>query len=344
MLKRILLLVAVSLMLTPLASAQADAKDGVFCGALSEADCQILLTNAEVMEGVYALRFDMALEMSLQGAGLDEEFDMSGVAGGSFAVDPATADALALAFEAPDGDLAALLEAVLAAIEGDVFLSLGGTAGEEAVEMDLNLVFKDGVILFGAGAMEELTGQPMEGIEWFGVDTSGALGDLLADAGLASLTDLTGMPSPTKDEAEAQATNVTRLADEAVAGVPVAVFESNIDANSLLAALTLEDIQAEVGSDQEVNAEEALAVARSMDVRSLASRHYIGIADHFSYRMEMVIDLALDGESVGAGYGDINLIMNIDIYLSEFNQPVNVEIPEEAFVLPLAMMLQMGSQ
>lgn len=344
MLRKFAIFIALIILAIPLSGARADSMDGVFCGDLSEADCQILVTNAEVMDGVYALRFDMALEMSMQGAGLDEDFDMSGAGGGSFAVDPATADAIAPALEAPDGDAAALLETVLAAIEGDVFLDLSGASGEEAVEMELNLLFKDGVILFGAGAMEELTGQPMEGIEWFGVDTSGALGDLLADAGMGPITDMAGMSSPAMDEAEAQATMVTRLADEAVAGIPVAVFESNINVNSLLAALTLEDIQAEVESDQEVNAEEALAMAHSIDMRSMASRQYIGIADHFTYRMRMMMDLALDGESVGAGYGDINLIMNIDVYLSEFNQPVNVEIPEEAFVLPLAMMLQMGNQ
>lgn len=32
------------------------------------------------------------------------------------------------------------------------------------------------------------------------------------------------------------------------------------------------------------------------------------------------------------------------IELSSFGEPVDVSIPEDAFVLPLAMMMQMGSQ
>ena len=343
MLKRALLLVAVGLMMVALAAVQADSLDGVICGELSEADCQILLTNAEVMDGVYALRFDMSLLMSIRGAGLDEDFEMSGTAGGSFAVDPAAADALAPALEAAEGDAATWLEMLLAAVRGDVSLNLSGSSGEEAIEMELNLLLKDGVIVFGAGAMEDLTGQPMEGVEWFGVDTSGAIGDLLSAGSMGTVMDMDKTSALAMDEAEAGAITVARLPDEIMGGIPVAVFESSIDVKAILQLLTIEAIQA-ASPDQSADADMALALAQSIDVREMSSRQYIGLDDHYTHRLTMSVDLTVQGGLIGADYGDANLTMNIDINLSEFNRPLNVEIPEDAFVFPLAMWMQMGSQ
>ena len=49
MIRQCMMLIALILLLMPAAGAFADSTDGVFCGDLAEADCQILLENAEVM-------------------------------------------------------------------------------------------------------------------------------------------------------------------------------------------------------------------------------------------------------------------------------------------------------
>lgn len=345
MLKRALLLVTVGLMLMLFAAVQADSMDDVICGALSEADCQILLTNAEVMDDVYSMSFNMALAMSVDGDGLDDSFSMTGRGSGNLAVDPATADALeAAAAATADSDVASLLERLLAAVTGDVSINMSGASGQEAFEMELHLLLKDGVIVFGAGAMEGLTGQPMEGLEWFGVDTSGAIGDILSEAGMGSALDAASTSPPAMKDAETEATAVTRLPDEVIGGITVAVFESSVDINSILEMLILEDIQAAAGTGEGADADMAIAMVQNIDARKMSSRTYIGLDDHYTYKTDMEMELTMRGESVDMAEGDVNLTMSFSINFSAFNLPVSVEIPEEAFVLPLAMLMQMGSQ
>ena len=58
MLKGYAILLALALALMPLVGVQADSMDGeVFCGDLLEADCQILLDNADVMDSLNSLAF-----------------------------------------------------------------------------------------------------------------------------------------------------------------------------------------------------------------------------------------------------------------------------------------------
>ena len=346
MLKRLTILITLTLLMLSVATIQADSIDGdVFCGDLSDADCQILLTNAEVMDGVYSLQFSMALAMKMGGDGLDDSIEMTGTGGGSLAVDPATADALeAAAAETAESDMAALLEMLLSAVTGDLSFRFDGLSGDEAIEMELNLLLKDGVIVIGAGAMEEMTGEEMTGLEWFGIDTSGAIGVLLDEAGMGTAQDM-GMSSQSSMEAvEDDATVIVRLPDQIIAGSALAVFESSVDVNSIMQLLSLEDIQAAAGSGDGADADMARAMIQGMDVRELSSRHYVGLDDHYTRRMEMAMDLTLSGELVGLEDGNISLIMNIGIDMTAFNQPVSVEIPEDAVVIPLAMMMQMGSQ
>ena len=184
----------------------------------------------------------------------------------------------------------------------------------------------------------------MTGLEWFGIDTSGAIGVLLDEAGMGTAQDM-GMSSQSSMEAvEDDATVIVRLPDQIIAGSALAVFESSVDVNSIMQLLSLEDIQAAAGSGDGADADMARAMIQGMDVRELSSRHYVGLDDHYTRRMEMAMDLTLSGELVGLEDGNISLIMNIGIDMTAFNQPVSVEIPEDAVVIPLAMMMQMGSQ
>ncbi|MCY3978640.1 MAG: hypothetical protein OXG23_11130 [Chloroflexi bacterium] len=345
MLTRVTILIALALLLAPGAAAHAGDMDGVNCGDLPESDCQILLDNAAIMDEVFSAAFDMTMEMGVSGDSNAGDMQLSVIGDGRLAADPALATELMALDAATEADsMFALVEELFAAIQGEVVLNMTGASADEPLDMTLNLLIKDGVIVLNAGAMETVTGESMNGMEWFGFDTSGALGGLLGEAGMGSIADMSGMSSPAMEEAEAQATTIARLPDEQVAGIPVAVFESSIDLNPILSSLTLEDIQAEAGADQAADAEMALALTQRIEAREMSSRHYIGIDDRFTHRMDLVMDLTIGSEFAGLGEGELHLTANIDIYLSAFNQPVAVEIPEEAMVIPLAMMMQMGSQ
>ena len=41
---------------------------------------------------------------------------------------------------------------------------------------------------------------------------------------------------------------------------------------------------------------------------------------------------------------DGSIVMDMSMEVFDFNEPVEVEIPEDAFVFPLAMMMAMGSE
>ena len=230
----------------------------------------------------------------------------------------------------------ALLELLVTSLTGEVWLNLSGTSADEEVSMELSIRLKEGVILLNPGAMEEISGQPMTGMEWLGVDVTGAVGDLLAESGMMPEMDADGM-----EEAEASAISITRLPDSEINGVTVAVFETSIDVNSILSLISIEDMIA--FSNPEEDPEKSMEMIEAIDVRDLSSRQYIGLDDHYTYRFDVSVDLTAPDESNSNDGGEKTIVMDLDVGLSGFNDPVEVEIPEDAMVFPLAMMLQMNN-
>lgn len=322
MLKRFTIFIALVLMLAPVIAVQAQSMDeAVFCGDLQELDCQILLDNAAVMDQVFAAAFDMTMELGTSG---EDSMNLSGAGSGALAVDPALVDNLMSAEAGADG-LGAVIEQLLTAMTGEISLSLNGASADEPFDMTLNLLMENGAIVFNAGAMAELTGESMEGLEWFGVDVSGALDEILVEAGIG--TEMKADQASAMAEAGAIGMAVTRLPDAVLGGIPVAVFETGIDSSALAAMLAAEPDYA----------------AESI-TGAIVSRQYVGLSDHFTYRMEIAGELTLPESEDGEDSGHGNLVMDIGIDLAAFNQPVSVEIPADAMIFPLAMMMQMGSQ
>ena len=89
-----------------------------------------------------------------------------------------------------DNETAALLELLLTGLTGDIWLNLNISSAEEDSTMELRLRMKEGVVLIGAGAMEALTGEAMTGLEWFGLDLTGGVEDLLSEAGIMPESDI----------------------------------------------------------------------------------------------------------------------------------------------------------
>ena len=312
MLKKSLIVAGLLLLLIALVPAQADSNmESVFCGDLPAQDCQILLDNAIVMDAVSAFSFSGAMTMS---ADFDDPFELTASASGDIEFDGGALQRVNdMSADIAAADIAELGEVMLTTTKAEISFALSGWLGEEALDMELSLLLKDGVVLLGAEALEAVTGEPMTGLDAFGLDLSGAVADLLDESD--------AMPAHEKDGVaimESGATTITRLADSEVNGAPVAVFETATDLNALFAL---------------VNAAELMD---GIAVNAFESRHYIGLDDGYSYRTEL--DMSLTDASYGEG--SISLDMVVD--LSNFNQPVAVEIPEDAFVIPLAMMMMMA--
>ena len=113
-------------------------------------------------------------------------------------------------------DTTALMETLLSAVTGEIWLDLSGVADEEEFALELQLRIKEGVVLIGAGALEDVTGQAMSGMEWFGVDMTDGLEDILSEAGLGGEMEWASTSTAEMEAAEAAATTITRLPDSEV--------------------------------------------------------------------------------------------------------------------------------
>lgn len=340
--KQLTLLVLVILLL-PLGLAQADSTDNAkHCGDLSDADCQIILDNIAVMDEVFSLAFlmDMALDVSGDGAG--ENLQLAGQAGGALSVDEQSAREIIAKSEGMSAaDANALLETLLTGMTGEIWLDLDGAADDEDFEMELQLRMKEGVVLIGAGAMEALSGQEMGGLEWFGIDMTAGLEDLLSEFVAADEMDAAMASSAEPEAAVAAATAIIRLPDSELNGIAVAVFETTIDLEEILSTVTFADLAAALpeGEDPQVG----MDLIQHIAVNAFSSRQYIGLDDRFSYGMDLAFDMEIAGEFYGTPGSSMAVVFDMSIETSDFNVPVHVEIPEDAFVFPLSMMMQMGN-
>ena len=337
MLKRIVILVVLLTLLIPFASAQTDSVEAAhICGDLADADCQILLDNATMMDALNSFAFTVTMALDVDGDAIEEHMQLAGQGGGALSLDDDALQAVAETGNQITADEAgALLELLITSLTGDVWLDLSGTSADEDFTMELSLRLKEGVVLLNAGAMEELSGQPMTGMEWLGVDVTGAIGDLLTESGM-----MPDMDANDLEEVEASDTSVTRLPDSEINGVAVAVFETSVDVNSILSLISIEDMIA--ASDSNEDPEKTMEMVQAIDVRDLSSRQYIGLDDRYTYRLVVSVDLTAPAESGDQDGGEKTIVMDLDVGFSGFNDPVEVEIPEDAMVFPLAMMLQMN--
>ena len=105
----------------------------------------------------------------------------------------------------------------------------------------------------------------------------------------------------------------------------------------------LEDLRAEARPDQLQDVETTFELMQGIDVTEFSNRQYIGVDDRYTYRIDVTMDMIMGGEALGLDDRDLQMTMHLDMYLSDFNESFNVTIPEDAFILPLAMLMQTGS-
>ena len=309
--------------------------DAVFCGELSEADCELLqnATDAANAQPYGAADFELDLLLSEFDGDEESEFWNLTISGsGAYAFAPALMEQM-LAIEADPtmltGEgLVSLLDNLVTGFSGDlelsIFLPLDMMA--EITEPDengdfsdipLNLRVVDGIAYLdtsvlamlmsdgsGAGAM------PMMGLGdmdsqpgWIGVD----LGDLL-EMSAADLTDMEMMPESdeldmlSERELLEQYATIERVGDsESSDGQTLAVFETVVDLNALLQDPAMLELM-----ESQMNSARASAMAnmrREASVMSADEANEAGpmmqdMMDDFSIELPTSIELSTY-ESVG---------------------------------------------
>ena len=310
--------VLVLLLALPFGGALADTAEGVFCGDLDAADCQILMDNSALMHEIDSFHMDAQMSLSIAAGGSDDiQWTLAG--SGDLAMDARAAEGI--------DDMAEQAEAVVASLAGRMQFVFTQQIMDESSSANIEMLMKDGVFLVNAGAMELVLGEAMDEMEWFGLDLNGAMGALLEQAGLSDAAD-----SPA--DSENNGTTVTRLDDAEIGDATVAVFESIMDGDALMSA-----------DDDAVSAANAmLGMGMNIQIDAMLSRSFIGLDDGYTHRMEVAATVGIGGLDMDdmdmSGDWQITLAMRVD--LSAFNQTVEVELPDDVPAFPLGMMLAMG--
>ncbi len=296
------------------------AADSVNCGDLSEADCQILIDNSARMHELSAFHFEADFDIEMQGVA-SQDMLMLGVTGsGDLAMDATAAEGI--------DDMAEQAEAIIASLAGQMrfVMNLEGDGEAESIEVDL--LMRDGIVLVGGDLLDESMGMAMDDMEWFGLDLNGAMAVLFEQAGISS-----DLFSDAPEHAELMPM-ITRLDDAVVDGVPVAVFESVISLDALMAG----------GAGAMDEAMAPLGMAGTVSSGEMTERHYIGLDDANTYRQELSGAFQVNDFTLEDSSGDVAVTMSMRVDLSAFDELVVVELPEDVPAFPLAMMLAMGSQ
>jgi len=346
------LLIATCLLLIACAglSAQSNYEGIDYCAILSESDCQLLEANEEAMwyvnsfavafaatgETTYANRANRSAQVTL---------DIRG--SGQMAFDAeAAADWSTIGADTPQAERVDIFDRILTSIVGALSVTVVETSSEGTTETSISALMDSGVYLVDATTLESLSGESMDGVEWLGVDVNGAMETIMEMPDIASSIDITPMPNAADLEGIEQVLTITRHPDSEVNGVAVAVFDYEFDVPAFFKLPSLSEAMMQLQNEDAITfALLKVRMSDMLDNMQLSVRSYVGLEDFYTYRAIADFAMELDGESMGYARGGVaSAQFSIDVVMTEHNQPVEVEIPEDAFILPLSLLLQMGSQ
>ncbi|MCY4071345.1 MAG: hypothetical protein OXG60_08595 [Chloroflexi bacterium] len=336
-----------ALLLFPLAiaSAQTDDESAVYCSTLSPEDCEILALNEALGNQNTSVAFEMTakadISVSFQGMPT-EETNVVVTGTGKLAADTEAFDD----WSDVDSDVSAealvdILERVFKGIEGQVSLSITSTTDDETSNLTFNLRMRDGVYLLDAATLEGLMGESMGGMDWLGFDISGLFSSLAAEEEFSSAIDLATV---TNEPILEEYTSIVRLPDSEVDGISVAVFEYDFDMAAAAADFEMRDMMHMAGSDTPLDEASVESMMSMLSAMRISGLELISLEDYHTYRMSFDIDIAFDGATMGDPFIDsMSMLLSLVVDLRDHNLAVDVEIPEDAFVMPLVMLMQMGN-
>ena len=325
------------------ASAQsAGDADFDYCAILAEPDCQILANSDAAMAEVSSVAFDASMSLRLLSDVEEESADIQVTGSGKAAVDLSTLtvmnDLSASEAVMDTAQTMAMLADLLGSAEVEISLQLTIASADETFDLPLNLVVKDGILAIDLASLGEASGEAADGMEdfggWLGVSLADMIDAMMEDAADASMTESEMMEM---DESQlAESITITRLPDEEVNGAATAVFDIEI------AAGVWPDIAYMATVDMAPEAEQAemVAMMESFGDAAMLIRQYIGLDDLYVHRLDVSMDVQVPTEGTPMSL----MSLTLSIGLSDFNVPVEIELPEDTFVLPYAMLEQMGGQ
>ena len=359
--KKLLVLFALVIMIVPLASVNAQSMvEGIdFCEIMdSDPDCQLLVDSTEAMATLGSFAFDMGLnyDIAMDGdmpQGMDNmSFGLSG--NGMLAINMeafSTLQDLAMTdMQAYMAQLPTLMDQIFSGIEGEAYLVVTLPDMMQAMvgttELPLNLLAKDGQYVVDVKALEDALGEDPSGLEWAGIDLSGAFEVMLSDFDFSSMYTDEQLSSMMNFDAAAigEAMTITRLADSEVNGVPTAVFEMTFDYGVMLDSMGLRDMLTEIYTDAGMSPAEIDGIVAMLEGISITVNQHIGLEDNYNYRVDISMDMAMDGEMMGASDLD-SMTLGFDMWMemSDFNAPVDIQLPENAMIMPFEMMMGAGA-
>jgi hypothetical protein len=353
----------------------------VYCGDLSEADCNLLLQSEQAMREITSSAFDLNAEFSMSSS---EEFapDVTSVTFSVSGNGAVAADLGALGdFQGMDPEQAMAMMDTLPQMLVDFLRGLSGEATLNLVlpaalmdeapipsDLTLNLVGVDGVLyvdlrsLLPASVVEE-EGMPA----WIGIDLAGMYETLFNEMPnmdmeeMQGMFDASGLAGLMYVELFSKYFSVERGEDQTVEGQTVAVFTTTIDYAGIANdpefqqamdqyMQTVLEMQGESMEDLPIDMHEVMAA--TMSGIQFSMEQWIGLDDTLVHHTAMDMSFALDREAIAALEGnqsdmqdvpEFSMAFNATVNLSNFDEPVDVTAPEGAQVInPMMMMPDMA--
>lgn len=356
MTKKLIVLLLFVLLLVPFASIHAqDDPMTLYCANLAEADCDLLSNSGTAMQDIESFGFTMSLDFGIISSAAEmEEINFSIAGGGNLALNLGDYMGLQeLALENPEAymeQLPQIMSELVTGITGEAsfLLTLPAEMGiPTGSDLTFDLLMKDGLIYLDAGPIMEMSGQGTGEPMWFGINLAEfygeAMGDMMGGMDFTSMLNGNMFSTFSSPEYMSQFIQTTRLADEEVMGQSMAVFETSLDYGALLAAPEMHDYLESLYSGMGMSPAEIDTILGMVSTMfsdaEVKFAQYIGLNDNFIHRFTMTMGINIDGASFGepdAGTTQMNMLM--DFTLSNFNEPVEVEVPANATVLPTSML------
>jgi hypothetical protein len=340
----------------------------VFCGDLSDSDCGLLKDSAAAMQGLNSAGFNFALDMSMNNPGASPgqpnnlSFRLEG--SGAYAFDQS---ALPQAIFSPQAmtenldKLPELLDQTLKAISADANLTLffppelvalAGTRLPDKAGLSFRMV--DGVAYVNLDKLAELdTGGTMPR-GWLGIDLAEYLGQMFSQqmGGLGSSFNMSPFASFNNQELASQFMTIIRAADTTIDGQSAATFVIAFDMGAMMSspemqAVMRDSMRQSFGvsgmSDQQID--EMLTqmmpmMANLYDGFQMNITQVIGLDDHYVHQGTATIDWPFDMGGLSGQRGQsLDLSVNFEFALNQFNTAPEVVAPADAMMIPLSGMM-----
>lgn len=349
--------VLILLLVTGVASAAQDIP--VFCGDLAAADCALLRESSTSMQALESTAFtleSLVLLRDLPNLPVDSlEFNINGQ--GKVGADMTSFLAMMTAETEPDLEMffEAMAE-MLRGVNADMTMSLAlpenlsvmlpETDLPEQVALDFRMA--EGIAYFNFEEIAALA--PEAGIPagWLGIDLAELYGEIVPqqfrgeETGLLNITAL--VQEFMKPENASKFMTIERLDDTEIMGQSMAVFHTRINYQNMLDIPAFREmleaqITASGESDEEIE-EELAMIGEIYQGMIFDVTQTIGLDDHLIHSTEWMFDWDMSHISDLEAQGQPHFTVNMVIETTAFNVDFQVDVPEDATLLPLKDMLR----